>query len=61
MGESLVLAMNKYVFINKLMQIYYDGLNYLQEHFGNEDDYYKDLNSEEVAIKLYTSISEFIK
>ena len=53
--------MSKYEFINKLMQMYYDGLNYLHDNFNSQMYFYEHLNSDEVAHKLYESILEFLK
>lgn len=53
--------MNKYVFINQLMQMYYDGLNYFKDNFKEDLYYYESLNSEEMTKKLYTSIVEFFE
>lgn len=52
--------MSKYEFINNLMQMYYDGLNYLRDNCNNQIDFYEHLNSEDVASKLYESISQFL-
>ena len=53
--------MNKYEFINKLMQMYYDGLNYFKDTFKDSIYFYEDLNSEEITKRLYNSVVEFLK